>query len=293
MFKNSLCIVLLITIISLLPIVRENLENSLGHDFEKIEFRYTLPDEVLQLTSFGYGVAIGELFWLKSLQNMDIRNQHVRRFSYLYKLLDISSTLLPNYSPIYVGGGGFLSVIYWDYVGAEKLFLKGLKVFPNEIRLHTFLSMLYMLDLKEYLKSAQYMESASKIKGAPAWYKTLAARLYTEAQSPEIAIQILTSLYKSEKNIKTKKELARKIKLVMIDSHILQLSKLRKKYETKYGKLTKLNDLVTKGILKSSIPMDPFGGKYLVNNKGEIVSTSTNERYRPYKSKRGKRNGDN
>jgi len=254
----------------------------------KVEFKYTFPDRVIKLAACGYDIALGDLYWLRSLQNMDIENQHRRKFSYLYHLFDIASTLQPSYRPVYTGGGGFLSVIYWDYEGGEKIFLKGLKQYPQDIHLLTFLSMLYTTDLQDFKKAAHYMERASNVPGAPQWYKKLAARLFVEASRPDVALRILTALYRSEKNEKTRKELARKIKLVFIDKQIWKLKKLKSEYEAAHGKLKDLGQLVDKKYMES-LPPDPFGGKYFLSSTGEIKSSSTDERYRPYLHKRYRR----
>ena len=261
--------------------LREVLQKKSTVTREDLEFRYTLPDEMLRLIASGYEIALGDVYWLRSLQNMDVRNQHRRRFSYLYHLLNVSSTLQPRYHPVYVGGGGFLQVIFWDYEGGEALFLKGLKEYPESIRILSFLALLYMTDLQDFQTAAHYLDLAGRVKGAPPWYRSLAARLYVEASRPDAALGILSALHHSEKNRKTRKELGRKMKLVLMEKQIMSLKVLKKKYESKFGFLKNLDLLVEKKMI-DRISQDPFGGRFYLSEHGEIRTTSTEERFRPY-----------
>jgi tetratricopeptide (TPR) repeat protein len=265
--------------------IRKRLEEQRKKNILKTEFRYVLPGNFYKMIASGYDKAIGTFFWLQSLQNMDVTDQKPKKFSFLYGLLNTAALLNPLYQPIYVAGGGFLAVIFRDYKGAEDLFLKGLEVFPENLQIHSYLSMLYMHELNDYDKAAYYMDKASKLPGAPPWYRELSARLYVESQRPEIALKMLISLHQATMNEDLKKELSRKIKLVIIDKQILELKSLAKVYSERYGDLTSIDELVSKGFLKE-LPRDPFGKNYYLNSKGEFKTPSTSERFRPFKVER-------
>lgn len=124
--------------------------------------------------------------------------------------------------------------------------------------------------LKDYAGAAQYMKRAAEISGDPL-FTTLASRYFYEAGRAELGILFLDSMEKNAKDKQVKDIFAiRRRALNSVQSLTVAVQLFQKKYKTLPAKLS---DLVAAEII-TSIPDDPYGGKFYLDADGTIRSTS-------------------
>lgn len=117
---------------------------------------------------------------------------------WLSQMLDATTELAPRFKIVYLTGATSLSVVLNDYVGATKLFNKGIEQFPDDWRLPYHAAYHFMYDRQDLARAAELLKMAAE-KGAPPWVNSLAARAFTASGQGELAIRTLMEFRKFTK----------------------------------------------------------------------------------------------
>jgi len=124
--------------------------------------------------------------------------------------------------------------------------------------------------LKQYEPAARYMQRAAELSGNPL-LTTLAARYYYESDKSKIGIDFLEMMEKGAKDEQTRKLYRlRRSGLQAVLSIQVAMSQFKKQYGRLPGRL---GELIESGILKR-LPEDPYGGRFYLDNLGNIRTTS-------------------
>jgi len=124
--------------------------------------------------------------------------------------------------------------------------------------------------MKDYKQAAEYMKKAAQIAKMQQ-FATLAARYFYEAGETEFGILFLDMMKNSARDANEKKlyEFRRKALLAVKSIEIAV-----KAYKQRSGKApATIEELATGGYL-TSIPQDPYGGKFYLDQEGKVRSTS-------------------
>lgn len=169
------------------------------------------PAGFLRLSSFGYDRAASGLLWLRFLQQTPPRKVDPDQLSWIYYDLDAVSELDPGFYPAYEHGGIFLSVITEDKRGAERIFLKGTKQFPDRWRIRAYLAYHYRWELGEPEKAAEQYLAAADLPGAPPILKVSAASALAKRGDRDSALAILRALLNGTEDPVSRKRIQDKI----------------------------------------------------------------------------------
>lgn len=192
---------------------------------------YIPPPESIEHISFGYQSTVANILWLRYMQAIDgcgkkkekkqvrkiVKNKAIiaidkdlaikesifdnkeRTFcrkGWAFRLLEAITVLDPKFRKPYLVGGTSLSVFLDDIEGAQIIFDRGVRQFPNYWPL-LFQSAYHALyELKDFAKAADLLSRAAS-NGAPFWVGQLAARLYSQAGQVELGIQFLEAQKKA------------------------------------------------------------------------------------------------
>jgi len=131
----------------------------------------------------GHAGLAADVYWIRTLQHFGQERLappgHVRNYSLLYPLLDLTTTLDPYFSIAYRFGAIFLGEPYPDGPGrpdlAIALLRKGLAAQPGKWQYMQDLGFVYYWHLRDYKAAAEAFQRASQMPGAPNWLRPLAA----------------------------------------------------------------------------------------------------------------------
>lgn len=212
MLKSSLFIIAgcLVVFAVQLKVPQKRLKDSIVFGFNDDIISYS-PD-FLRLTSFGYGKAVSSMLWLRFLQQTPPEKVARDQLSWIYYDLEAVSELDPNFYPAYELGGIFLSVITEDKRGAERIFLKGTKRFPNSWRLRAYLAYHYQFELGEPEKAGEQYVAAAALPGASYLVKVLASSSLAKRQGNEAAIDLLRGFLVNTKDEAARSRILEKIR---------------------------------------------------------------------------------
>jgi hypothetical protein len=242
---------------------------------KKLERLLYLPDaEYLKIASLGYRELIADLLWIQSIQVMGEKKVSESSGRWLYRALDIITTLDPKFVRAYEGGGLALTTLVVLPEESNQLMMKGMRHNPTEWKLPFLIGINYFYELYDDAKAAEYISQASRLPEAPPVLATLAANLYVSGHSPQQAVNLLAELYEKTTDDNAKKLLEIRLKIVLTERDLQLLEQAIDRYRKQNGRYPPgLEALIGAGLL-SALPVEPSGGRYLYDAKTGIVSSS-------------------
>src|SRR5438445_1700651 len=156
------------------------------------------PPSGMKHFSFGFQEQVADLLWIRTIQDFDYCDKLVsqkvcRNNSWLFKMLDATTDLSPQFRVPYAAGGLALTVIISDIDGATKIFEKGVKAFPHDWTISYRAAYHYLYEVKDKKRAAELLIQAGQ-NGAPPWVFTLAGRLYSDSGELDLAHNLLQEM---------------------------------------------------------------------------------------------------
>ena len=164
-------------------------------------------------------------------------------------------------------------ILAWDVGKAElaNSFLeRGMKYRSWDWQLPYFAGFNYAFFLKDYGNAARLYRRAAELSGNE-MFMNLTGRYMQRSGNTKMAIAYLGMMAKNARQDSMKRTLLTR-RAAFIE--VLKIEEARDDFVQQNGKLpVSLNDLVSGGFLPR-IPQDPYGGKFFIQNDGNISSTS-------------------
>ena len=159
---------------------------NLNHSLELPQIKISKEKESLNFNDAiihfngGLNRFITSIMWIKTLIDSDHERDPTfdeNNNSWLfYRFLTIAK-LEPQFIENYRFGGKYLSIIKDDLYGAEKIYLLGLKYYPDDYDLNYNLAFLYYSELNTPLPSIPLLIKIQDAPNAPVFIKALIASL--------------------------------------------------------------------------------------------------------------------
>jgi hypothetical protein len=248
-----------------------------------------LPDgEYLRIASLGYRELAADLLWLQAIQVMGQRKVSEQEGRWLYQAIDTLTTIDPKFVRAYEAGSHALCTLVVLPKESNRLLEKGMRHNPQEWKLPFLLGINYYFELADDERAAESMALAARLPGAPENLARLAAKLFVSAKSPQQAVEFLAKVYEESTDENVRQLLEIRLKESIVERDILILEEAIGRYRDKHSRRPDhLQDLVRSGLL-STVPEEPFGGRYLYEPAtGNVRSSEMKERMRIPVRRRG------
>lgn len=242
-------------------------------EFSRLVF---LPDSLVKTVSLEFKGFVADYLFLKL---MVLHGEHLverREFSEKewrtsYKALQQITMLDPPFLDPYV----FAETTFpWEggmVAETNELLQRAVESRPNDYQPNYFIWFNYYYFLNDAKKSAPYLEKASQLPGAPAYLKTLAARMRLYSGELQSGILFLQEMIRETNSEREKYWMQQR--LLGLQALELLESAVRE-YKKKYNRPpADINELVTGRILKK-IPPDPYGGEFYLMENDRVYTTS-------------------
>ena len=157
------------------------------------ESMYLTSGNAARRLSIGYSALAADLYWIRTIQyyggarlrHSSERSDDLRRadsegaFPLLYPLLDVTTTLDPQFNIAYRFGAIFLAEVYPGGAGRPDLAIalleKGLRERPGKWEYMQDIGFVHYWWRHDYRQAAGWFDRASRLPGAPWWLRSLAA----------------------------------------------------------------------------------------------------------------------
>ena len=232
--------------------------------------------QFVKRASLGYSGLLADIYWMRVVQYFGRKHLHdSMEYKALAPLLDITTTLDPNLVIAYEWGSTFLTQPppsgAGDNDAAIALIRKGIQNNPDDWHLYFTLGFIQYLGKHDYLAAAKTFEEGSRVPNAHPWLKVMAAKMLTDAGSPETSRYLWQNIYdeSTDKSLKQNAELH--LACLAADQEIAQLEGVVSEFRKRFGRNpTSWRELISTGALRS-LPLDPMGEPYLLHTDGHVT----------------------
>ena len=148
----------------------------------------------LQQIALGYQQAWADLLWLRTIGYYADQANNEHQFTYLYRMLDVITTLDPKFLYPYLFGGVTLSIELDRPDLANRLLHKGMRHHPDVWKIPFLIGFNTYFGEGDAATAARYIALAGRLPGAPGYLPGFAARLYVRGSGREKALAFLSEV---------------------------------------------------------------------------------------------------
>jgi tetratricopeptide (TPR) repeat protein len=238
---------------------------------------YVSSPAVLTRLALSYDALVSDLYWIRAIQyygGTRLSEQASKSYELLYPLLDLTTSLDPNFNIAYEFGAFFLSEKKPGGPGrsdlAIRLLEKGIAARPDRWQYPYDVGFVHYRD-GDYAQAAGWFTRAAATTGAQKegeradiWLRPLAASTLAAGGDTKSSRVLYEQLLKSDAAW-LRADAARRLKQLDAIDSIAFLEQLTAKYESRVGDPPPTwDDLVRAGDLTQA-PRDPEGYEYVLN----------------------------
>ncbi|WP_245814894.1 tetratricopeptide repeat protein [Cystobacter ferrugineus] len=251
-------------------------------------------EDVLRVVGRGYIQMIADYLWIQLVQTAG-RAVTAEEYRDLYPYAELITDLDPYFDMVYRFAAGTLPTNLGreTWVNTEestRLLRKGLKLFPDDLKMNMLLAYNLSTFEKNYQEAAQLTERASRLPGAPAYLPQLATRLYAQAGSVDAGLALAESLLDSAEDEATRQLFEQRIRDLELEAELQRVDVAIARFHETYGVLPPDVDTLSWLGFLSEPPHDPQGGGFFIGSDGRAYSRTQQRRleiFTPFNRGRG------
>ncbi len=239
------------------------------------EVLYIPSPKMVKRLSLGYSGLLADIYWTRAVQYFGSKHhERSQEYTLLAPLLDITTTLDPHLLPAYEFGGIFLTQQPPQGAGdpdaAAALVRRGIRANPRAWRLYYNLGYIEYIEKKDYKAAAQSFEDGSKVPGAHAWMKIMAAIMAQHGGEIGTARYLWQHIYESTQDKSIKENAIHHLVALNVDEEVGYLEALVREYQENTGKSpSSWFQMISGGYLRR-LPVDPLGNPYKLMPDGRV-----------------------
>jgi hypothetical protein len=224
---------------------------------------------LMKRLSLEFDALMADFYWIRAVQyygDTKLSTNEHKNYDLLYPLLDITTTLDPDFKIAYRFGAILLSEGYPsgaarpDY--AIALLEKGIKHSPERWEYFHDAGFVEYWWRQDYPAASAWLQKAAQVPGAPNWLAPVAASMLAEGGSRESARALWQQIEQSAEQDWLRKSAQRGLMQLDAEEQLDQLRTLVSRFEQRAGRRpTGWGELVQVGWLRG-VPVDPTGVAY-------------------------------
>jgi tetratricopeptide (TPR) repeat protein len=269
-------LILLVSVLGSITLTEPLHHIRVEHNRESLSGLGRMPPRLLQAMALNYeGVAADFLFLktvtyvgMKLIERTDLTAEEWRKVgTMLQGVTDLDERFLDPYlfaEAMFPWQPGMLPE-------ADALLEKAAQARPNDYLPLYYLGFNAFYFEKDAAKAAPYLRKAAALPGAPEFLLGLAARFSLYGHETEAGIAFLQNMLATTNDAAIRSYLGKRLKALQI---IDGLEHAVMRYKQRYGTLpSSVDELVQKRVI-DSLPMDPYGGKFVILPNGRVYTSS-------------------
>jgi hypothetical protein len=233
---------------------------------------YLQSGETAGRLALEYDALAADIYWIRAVLHYGgdrLSDPGRGRYELLYPLLDLTTSLDPQFQIAYRFGAVFLAEQPPGGPGrvdlAEALLLKGMAASPARWQYPHDLGFIYYWQQQDFETSAQWFERAAALPGAPDWLGPIAASMLARGGDRQASRQLLLRILEGADQEWMRQTAIRWLRQLDALDQMDQLDALLAEYQRRSGtRPASWGDLVRARWLPG-IPVDPTGHPYELN----------------------------
>jgi tetratricopeptide (TPR) repeat protein len=225
-----------------------------------------------RLLSLGHPTLAANLYWLQAVQYMGEPLADARGWAKLLPIVDLVTDLDPGHGYAYQVAGNVLAGV-GRVRESNQILEKGMRNIPGRYILPFHRAVNAMLYEGDYALAGRYFERAAGTPGAPEHLREYVVSMYVKGNQADAAISFLTHLLETSHDDESRNALEKQLLQARLERAALQIDDAVARYRERFVlRPFALDQLVAMGFL-ASIPPDPFGGQWLIDEDGRAHSS--------------------
>jgi tetratricopeptide (TPR) repeat protein len=245
------------------------------------ELLYIPSGAVLERMALSFDSLLADVYWIRALQvygGTRRSDGEEKNYDLLGPLLDITTTLDPEFNAAYRFGAIFLTEAFPNGPGrtdlAVALLKKGIERNPERWEYYMDIGFIYYWWVQDYEQAAEWFDRAADVPGASWWLRSLAANTLAAGGSRESSRMLWRQLYDSADSDWIRTEATRRFtQLQALDDIDQLIAAARRFYELESRPPASWQELVDAKML-SGIPLDPTARPYVIDSVNGTINVS-------------------
>ena len=245
------------------------------------ELLYIPSGPVLERMALSFDALLADVYWIRALQvygGTRRSDSDTKNYDLLGPLLDITTTLDPEFNAAYRFGAIFLAEAYPNGPGrtdlAVALLKKGIERNPDRWEYYMDIGFIYYWWVKDFERAAEWFDRAADVPGASWWLRSLAANTLAAGGSRESSRMLWGQMYDSAEPEWIRNEATRRLTQLQALDDIDQLvAAAQRFFELESRSPASWEELVQTRML-SGIPLDPTGRPYVLDSRNGTINVS-------------------
>ncbi len=233
---------------------------------------YVQSADFLKRAVLSYDAIAADIYWVRAIQEFGstkLSANPKKSYEFLYPLLDLTTSLDPNFEVAYRFGAVFLAEEFPGGAGRTDLALalleKGLAAHPTKWQYAQDIAFVHYWWRQDYVRAAEWFTRASRLPHAPAWLVPMAAVTLTEGGNRESARRLWTEVSRNAETEWLREQAYFRLSQLDALDQIDALEDVVKVYEARTGEWPRAwADVARAGLLRG-VPLDPRGFPYQLN----------------------------
>lgn len=245
---------------------------------DRPDLLYVRSRETVKRLALGYEGFLADVYWIRALQHFGGERtappEHVRNYALLYPLLDLTTTLDPNFNIAYRFGSIYLGEPYPGGPGrpdlAIALLRKGIAAQPHKWQYMQDLGFVYYWHLEDYKTAAAWFQRASEVPGSPSWLRPLVAVTLAEGGHRSASRTLFEQIAQSEEpwlRDSAERRLHQLDAMDVIDALQAHVAAYQREHP---GEAVTWQKLVAARVLPG-VPVDSSGTAFVIDAAGRVT----------------------
>lgn len=172
---------------------------------------YLPSGKYLKPLALGYDQVVADLLWMKTISYFGGHFMSDKQYPWLAHMLNLIIDLDPRFDFPYYFGGIVLSLEASQIEEANKILERGIEAYPDRWQYPFYIGFNYYYHKKDAQRALPYLEKAASLPGAPAFVKSLVARLYEKSGKEEEALHFYEEIYRNTTDEMIRQKIKEKI----------------------------------------------------------------------------------
>lgn len=237
---------------------------------------YLIPSKFSRILALGHQGLLSDFLFLKTATFIGGRIESGQPLSdadwtFVARGLDVVIDLDPYFVDPYLLAEGLLA---WDAGKAKlanQLLIKGTKYRRDDWRLPFFIGFNNFYFLGDYETASGFIMTAAQLPGSPGYLKTLGARLAYYGGKSKTALLFLQEMLATTEDRLLRSRLEKRMLAL---EQAVAIEEAMEEFKIQEGMPAEsLAEMIAAGYLKE-LPIDPYGGDWIVSENGRVFSTS-------------------
>jgi hypothetical protein len=232
-------------------------------------YLYLPSGDLIARAALSYDALVADVYWIRAIQHYGGTKRSSdpeKKFALLHPLLDITTTLDPQFNIAYRFGAIFLAEPFPGGPGrpdqAIALLEKGIAANPGKWQYYQDIGFVHYWWRRDFTAAAQWFARASQVEGAPWWLRTLAATTLARGGDRRSSRLLWEELGRTPDNDWLQRESQRRLLQLDALDELDRLARIVGDYVRRHGAPPDgWRALVPDGYLRGE-PVDPAGVPY-------------------------------